>query len=382
MAQVKIKRGHHRGHQIENETFTLVSPWKNGAGGAFVTVQVPDCGPHTRFKNPIVRIKCNKDDLEYQGVSSEELLNEDAESLPQENYTFKETDEQTLSRLNRVFELVNELSKAAAEGAIRGLIISGPSGIGKSHEVVEALQDYYEADQLLERDYKIIKGSGTPISLYMELFNYSGPGQTLVLDDADRFLWEEESLNLLKAVLDTSPVRRVSWLSQSRVLDEADIPRSFTFEGSVIFLTNLKFDSARNNSKIADHLRAILGRCHYLDLEVNDTREILLRIRQVIDNGMLRRYGLTRNAELEVIDFIYNNYQNIRHLDLRTVNKIAELRKSSQDLNNQKWIEHTVNTCFTRDARFRWLAQQLEISKEIDKFEKLDDYTTELDVVE
>ena len=60
--------------------------------------------------------------------------------------------------------------------------------------------------------------------------------------------------------------RKISWNSDSNFLRREGVPGEFEFNGSVIFITNLKFDSTRQ-TKIKDHLEAILSRCHYLDLD-------------------------------------------------------------------------------------------------------------------
>ena len=53
--------------------------------------------------------------------------------------------------------------------------------------------------------------------------------------------------------------RRICWNKESRVLAVEDIPESFDFEGSILFLSNIDFDrSIAKGSRIAAHLSAIV----------------------------------------------------------------------------------------------------------------------------
>ncbi|NBR61845.1 MAG: hypothetical protein EBT86_09405, partial [Actinobacteria bacterium] len=89
---------------------------------------------------------------------------------------------------------------------------------------------------------EVVKGSATPIGLYQTLYKYSDKNCVLVFDDCDSILLDDVSLNLLKGALDSGKKRKISWLSESAALRREGIPDSFNFHGSVIFITNLKFD--------------------------------------------------------------------------------------------------------------------------------------------
>jgi hypothetical protein len=57
-------------------------------------------------------------------------------------------------------------------------------------------------------------------------------------------------------------------------------------------------------------------------------REKVLRIEQIVKDGMLNDYDLTDEAKTEVVEFIKENRAHMRELSLRTVLKVADLRKS------------------------------------------------------
>jgi hypothetical protein len=57
-------------------------------------------------------------------------------------------------------------------------------------------------------------------------------------------------------------------------------------------------------------------------------REKVLRIKQIVADGMLDEYELSEIARDEVVDFVANNRAKLRELSLRTVLKVAQLRKA------------------------------------------------------
>jgi hypothetical protein len=57
-------------------------------------------------------------------------------------------------------------------------------------------------------------------------------------------------------------------------------------------------------------------------------REKVLRIKQIVKDGMLDSYELEDIAKDEVVNFIEEHRATLRELSLRTVLKVADLRKS------------------------------------------------------
>ena len=57
-------------------------------------------------------------------------------------------------------------------------------------------------------------------------------------------------------------------------------------------------------------------------------REKVLRIKQIVQDGMLESYEFEDVVRDEVVDYIIDNRASMRELSLRTVLKVADLRKS------------------------------------------------------
>lgn len=242
-----------------------------------------------------------------------------------------ETDEEIIERLRQRFAILEDMTRACKKGDIRAMIVSGPPGVGKSYGVEHVLSKHELMATLADNDklkkFEIVKGAMSSIGLYKKLYEYSDRKCILVFDDCDSILLDDLSLNILKAALDSSKKRTIHWNTDSSLLRREGIPGSFEFKGGCIFITNIKFEHVRSK-KLKDHLAALESRCHYLDLTINTEREKMLRIKQIVGDGMLTDYGFTREQEQEVIDFIDSNRKKMRELSLRMVLKISDLRKS------------------------------------------------------
>jgi ATPase family associated with various cellular activities (AAA) len=337
MSAIRILRGEYRGKTVKNQSFALVSGFQTGAKGGYVTVQnngtFPNC-PAT------VRIRVD-------AISDYEMINGDA--VEQNTPAVKassfvvETEEQAMTRIRERFEILTEMSKACIGGDIRAMIVSGPPGVGKSYGVEQEIEKATLFDKIAGKRLRaeVVKGSATPIGLYQTLYKYSDPNCVLVFDDCDSILLDDVALNLLKGALDSGKKRKISWLSESSTLRREGIPDSFDFKGSVIFITNLKFDKMKSQ-KLRDHLDALQSRCHYLDLTLDTMRDKILRIKQIAKDGVLfADYDFEPETQDSIFEFMETNQARLREMSLRMALKIADLRKLSPG----NWQRLAETTC-------------------------------------
>jgi len=331
---VKIVNGTYRNIEIKDAVFPLVKDYKEGKNGNFITV---DGSAVTGFPDRSIRIKVvNKDDFE---------MLKDGESVASAETAKVETDDEIIERLRERFEILEDMTYASCDGVVRGMVVTGPPGVGKSFGVEKVLKEAGIMKKLSQdslRKFGVEKGAATPIGLYQLLYDYSANGSVLVLDDCDSVLYDELSLNLLKAALDSSPKRTLSWRSESRALANNGVPDQFEFKGSIIFITNVKFE--RTRGKLKDHLDAIMSRCHYLDLTLDTMRDKFLRCKQIVADGMLNEYKFGEDEQKDLMDYIYTNKNKLREMSLRMVLKIADLKK----MNASKWKSYAESTCMKR----------------------------------
>jgi len=375
--KVFVRRGDWSGQVISGKTFELFKALSMGQKGPFITVNGTgvnqDNGRPFPQRNFRIGIQ-EPDDFELEDKGADifaprmrtvfsgspdrklrkfvpgDAVIEKIEAASHAGSRTDETDEQIKERISERFTILQNLTADIARGNIKGLVVSGASGVGKSFEVEAALNRDSLLDKLsfnadasdqnarrigqggtFKARYNIVKGYSTAPALYMTLYEYSESRETLVFDDCDSVLGDETSLNILKAALDTSGKRMISWRSQSR--NSTDAPNQFEFKGSVIFITNINFEKIveKGTARLAPHLEAIMSRCLYLDLTIDTVREKLVRIEHVArDLRMLEReFKLEGNEIEEVLAWTHKHARRFRELSLRKVGQLASLRKSS-----------------------------------------------------
>jgi len=308
---------------VAGMTFPLVTSFKKAnKNGGYVTVDGTGNYP---FPDRNIKIRCAAEES-YTAATVE--------------FTVQETDEQTIERMRKRFDMLEDMTKAVKKGAVRAMIVSGPPGVGKSHGVEKVLDRYQMVETLGgQKKYEVVKGAMSAIGLYCKLYKYQEKDNVLVFDDCDSVFSDELSLNILKAALDSKANRTIHWNTDSHKLRNEGVPDQFTFKGSAIFITNLKLDKARG--KLKEHLAALESRCHYVDLTIDTDREKMLRIEQITKDGMLDDYRLGKEVDEAIVDFVRTNKDRVRELSLRTVLKIADLASAFPD-NWEAMAENTV----------------------------------------
>jgi hypothetical protein len=253
-----------------------------------------------------------------------------------------ETDDEIKARMRQRFKVLSDMTQAAKEGNVKAVIVSGPPGVGKSYGVQQQLakSDLFQIIADRPPKYEVVKGAMSSIGLYMKLYEFREKGNVIVFDDCDSILFDDLSLNILKAALDSSKKRHISWNTESRVLDQMGIPNKFEFQAAAMFISNIKFDNIKSK-RLQDHLEALESRCHYIDLTIDTEREKVLRIKQIVEDGMLREYDFADGTTEELLEFIDTNKKRLRELSLRMVLKLADLKKSFGDT----WQEYAEVTC-------------------------------------
>ena len=329
---IKIEEGSYRGQDMSGRIFPILKDYQRFGGdktGGFVTV---DCSELDGFEG-LAKARVNVADISkltlttegaYQ-INRDELKTGATADKPTEN---NETDEQAIERIAARFSILDEMAEAVSTSKVRAMIVSGPPGIGKSYGVERALekQNMFQDIAGTSRKFEVVKGAMSAIGLYKKLYEHSGKGHVVCFDDCDAILYDDLALNLLKAALDTTPRRTLHWNTESRTLMAEGMPNSFEFNGGVIFITNIKFDNVKSK-KLQDHLQALQSRCHYLDLTIDSMRDRMLRIRQICRIGMLEKYGMPKDEEERLIQFVFENKHKLREISLRMVLKIADLWK-------------------------------------------------------
>jgi Asp-tRNA(Asn)/Glu-tRNA(Gln) amidotransferase C subunit len=323
---VKVQEGQTRqGTDVSGRTFALLQQAKKDQEGYFIVV---DGTPYDDLRNGRCRIYI-KDIQSYEPTTENSMPKAVLNAA-----VAAKSDTEILNEIKETFDILRDMTGAIASGIVKGLVVSGPAGVGKSHTVETTLQENLDVlgkMRGVKNMYEVVHGAMSASVLYEKLWTFKDVCNVLVFDDCDGILYDEDALNILKAALDSKPVRKIHWNTNSHILERKDIPNSFEYQGSIVFITNIDFTQVRS-PRISNHLSAIVSRCHYMNLGINTVREKILHIKNIVDStNMLNSHEFTASEKQEVMDYVLTNAEKLREISLRSCLKVADLRKAMPD---------------------------------------------------
>ena len=255
---------------------------------------------------------------------------------------YVQNDAELLADISERFAVLDVLTAGAADGTVRSIIVSGSPGIGKSHHVRRILRKKRGCT------YETISGAISAIQLYKTAYKLRDKNCVIVLDDVDKIWKDLETLSILKAMCDSSDIRTISWKKESKALvdeDNGDIPSSFDFDGSVVFITNIDLQRHINEGKnqYAEQFEAMVSRSMYLNLKIHDKRQVRVWVRHVATNGMFDAEGISKEDGNAILDYVDRNSDQLRDVSFRTVKNLINIKK----LYKKGW-ESVANMCLNQ----------------------------------
>jgi hypothetical protein len=233
------------------------------------------------------------------------------------------------AELETRYQSVESYIQKIAIGEMRSLIVNGPAGVGKTHSVESYLKKYCSGR------YKVVTGHMTPLALYFNLYFHREENQILVLDDIDSVFKKIEAVNLLKAAMDTSPVRRISYESSTSKLTIGNVPASHEFKGGIILISNIGFENTQK-SALGAHLDALKDRSYNLTISDRSKESCFKQVCfMVIKKQMLKEKKLTPSQVYSLLEYIEKNLEVLNKVSLRTATKLADLIKVCPE----NWID-------------------------------------------
>ena len=228
--------------------------------------------------------------------------------------------------INDRFDFTEQLVTMVATGQTASAIITGEGGLGKSYTVTKALKaaglkdvsDLLPGTVVAPRTaFRVVKGFSTAKGLYRILFE--NKNSVVVLDDCDSVLKDADALNLLKGALDSYDKRIISW--NTNISDDG-LPRTFQFEGGVIFISNMSTD------KISQAIRS-----RSMNVDLSMTTDQKLERMETIMSAPEFMEDVSIDMKKDALETI-KEYKNIaKEISLRTLINVTKIRASG----NKNW---------------------------------------------
>lgn len=246
-------------------------------------------------KDEINKVKCNN------FTTIDNTLQQNCNTINNEN--------QDIEKIYNILDIA--LEKLVLSNNIYSLIISGQPGTGKTTRTINKLNTLILNNHILEaeKDYFIISGTSTAKGLYDYLFKYKD-NKILIFDDCDSILLKDDSISILKAALDDSKNRKISWIKSFKK-DEQD-NSEFIFSSKIIFITNLP------QNKIDESL---ITRSNLFNLYMTNNQIIYVATK--LKNELLN--NINDEKKMQVIELLKKNQHKIKSFSLRTFKRLNAL---------------------------------------------------------
>ena len=138
------------------------------------------------------------------------------------------------------YQELTEYAEAFAKGGINLLILIGEAGLQKSRTFSASTDE----------NVCWISGYGLPCFIYMKLYRHCD--QLVVIDDADNLYTNKDGITLLKHLCQTEKEKKVSWQTNTTVLDKHNVPREFKTRSNVAIIANEWHTLDRNVAALED----------------------------------------------------------------------------------------------------------------------------------
>ena len=237
------------------------------------------------------------------------------------------TEKQNRYGINERFSFVEKLVNMVANNIQPSAIITGEGGLGKTYTVTKTLESngYKDISDLADFDvgavintrkcFTMVKGFSTAKGLYRTLFENNR--SIIVFDDCDAVLKDPVALNLLKGALDSYGKRIISWNADMR---DEDLPRSFNFEGRVIFISNMDQDRID---------QAIRSRSMMIDLSMSAEQKID-RMEYIANSDEFMPEFDAKHKQ-DALALIRELANEAKEISLRTLISVTKIRSANKD---------------------------------------------------
>lgn len=258
--------------------------------------------------------------------------------------TQKQHIENGSSKRNRLKILASKSAKLSIDSVHPHMYIFSPAGLGKTHSISQALKESGIKHYTISGNQSMFAfGIGLATIQYT---NKSAEKIVIVVDDCDEILKNSANINIMKNVLTgyksysyekslQSQIPNLSELQQSAIAYFSS-PEKMGFEVPTdnlvfVFTSNFKLptdddvktqrEKGSQKAVLFSHLNAIRSRCRTADFDL-DGNETWGWIADCTLNENV--CDITDEEKIMLLDWMYNNWDNLNERSIRTVQKMAE----------------------------------------------------------
>lgn len=231
--------------------------------------------------------------------------------------------------INQRFNFVEQMVDMIVQKTLPSAVITGEGGLGKSYTVLKSLEkngfknlsdlSNFEVGAKVNKakSYVVVKGFSSAKGLYRTLVENNG--MVIVFDDCDSVLKDEVARNLLKGALDSYSKRYISWNADMR---DEDLPRSFEFTGSIVFVSNMALEKID---------QAIRTRSLVVDLSMTEAQKLeRMEVIAESDEFLPEVSPVSKSLALE---FLKSNVNKIPNMSLRSLIAVTKIANTG----NPEW---------------------------------------------
>jgi hypothetical protein len=233
------------------------------------------------------------------------------------------------------------------DGIFKGLLVTGPAGIGKSITIEQALK---QANKITGKStYELVKGKVSEVGLYAALYKNRMKNRIMWFDDVSGILDSEGALEILKAATSRQhEPRTIQWMkAQSTFFRDNNIPNKFNYEGHIIISTNKDVNPASQTKKYRDHFSALTSRMPPTDLFLNKEDAYIWTQHLITDCEMLGKKcislkgGYSGAVISDTLGYLKKYRNNLHELTPRIADAIAGARHEwgpEKGFEKTKWL--------------------------------------------
>jgi hypothetical protein len=244
--------------------------------------------------------------------------------------------------------LVSVAKKAASKEALKAKFphtyIYSPPGLGKTFTVEKQLEHSGMINHTISGNISMFA-----FGISLAVIRHTSPTNKpiiIVVDDCDEILKNETNINIMKNILvghkvyDYQQSMQSQWKSLSPLQQEAIIAHSspdklgFTVPTDnfvFVFTSNFKLptdddvqaarDKMQAKANKMSHLNAIRSRCRPADFDLTDNEQWGWIADVIMNEDCI---DVSHNDKIILLDWMYNNWENMNERSIRTAEKMAE----------------------------------------------------------